>query len=104
MFGCGYDIKPITVSRENWEGWDVGVGMGMCQALGVKQGPRLAGPQRNMCIRPGFAFGSSESFLAEQEGLAKPGKPSLLCRSDFILVCVSFLKVALSPQGPTVEL
>lgn len=56
------------------------------------------------CIRPGFAFGSSESFLAEQEGLAKPGKPSLLCRSDFILVCVSFLKVALSPQGPTVEL
>lgn len=56
MFGCGYDIRSIMVLRENCKGW--GVGVGVCQALGVKQGPLLARLQRYI----GYAFGSSASF------------------------------------------
>lgn len=47
LFGCGYDIKLITLTRENWVGQSVGV----CQALRVKHGPHLTGLslQRWMC-------------------------------------------------------
>lgn len=74
----------------------MGGGAGMCQALGVKQGPHLVGLQ-GYVHKPGYAFGSSVS----RRDLQKQGGPCPSAALTLIIVVCLFPKGGfVAPQGP----